>query len=213
MPWFRWLRPVLLLAVLAASLAAGFAGRGWFEYRHGSLHQDDKPRRIVIALGSGPMQTSAALRAAGIEIGAQRLAWVFRLRGDANRYKAGTYEIPADMPLAVLLDRLSAGEGRLSSLRIGEGWTFRQLRALIDFHPELTGDTRELDETQLLSRIGAGFARAEGLFFPDTYQFAPGTSALQIYRQAYRTMERVVEQVEKDIKLKRNMESGKLTVT
>jgi UPF0755 protein len=44
-------------------------------------------------------------------------------------------------------------------------------------------------DAQILKEIGANETQAEGLFFPDTYYFAPNTSDREILKRAYLTMQ------------------------
>ncbi len=48
--------------------------------------------------------------------------------------------------------------------------------------------------TQLLQAIGATETHPEGLFAPDTYLFDPGSSDLDIWRQAYRAQSAALQQ-------------------
>jgi UPF0755 protein len=47
-----------------------------------------------------------------------------------------------------------------------------------------------LADDQILQRIGASEKQAEGLFFPDTYNFATGSSDLSVLKRAYQLMQR-----------------------
>src|SRR5204862_125351 len=71
-----------------------------------------------------------------------------------------------------------------------EGWTFGQFRALLDASPDLRHDTLGLEDAKVLERLQAGELHPEGLFFPDTYLFARGSSDLAVLRRAYRAMQR-----------------------
>jgi UPF0755 protein len=77
------------------------------------------------------------------------------------------------------------GEFAQEQLTIIEGWSFKQMRAAIAAHKGLKHDTAELSDQELMSRVTPEFKAPEGLFFPDTYLFAKGSSELQIYRQAH----------------------------
>lgn len=180
-----------LLVVLAFVLGALAAAT--FSYRSAPLHGDAQPRRVVVPLGAGPIVIASALERAGIKIDPVRLGWVIRIRGDGTRYRAALYDVAGGQSLRDLLDLLARGEGQPATLRLIEGLTFRQVRELFDHHPHLAPDARALDEAALLARIGAPGASAEGLFLPDTYHFAPGTSALTIYRDAWRALDRVLQ--------------------
>src|SRR5690606_20107638 len=92
-----------------------------------------------------------------------------------------------------LLDRIVRGDVLLVDVRFIEGWTFRQMREAIDAHPDLVHETRSMSVTELLQRIGATEAHPEGLFFPDTYRFSPGTRDLEIFRKAYEAQKRTLQ--------------------
>ena len=96
-----------------------------------------------------------------------------------------------------LLRKLVRGDFALKKFRIGEGWNMRQLRAALRNAEGLKNDSANLDDAALLQAIGVEKAAmaptAEGLFFPDTYKYAPNTSDLQILRQSYQTMQRKLE--------------------
>ncbi len=64
------------------------------------------------------------------------------------------------------------------------------MRAALDANPFVRHDSQGLGEVQLLQKIGAKEAQAEGLFFPDTYLFSKGSSDLRVLQRAYRTLQR-----------------------
>jgi UPF0755 protein len=80
------------------------------------------------------------------------------------------------------------GEFAQESITIVEGWTFRQMRAAIQGHPRLRHDTVKLSDEELMKKISSEYTKPEGLFFPDTYLFAKGSSELAIYKQAHQAM-------------------------
>ena len=71
---------------------------------------------------------------------------------------------------------ISKGQVEQSSLTIIEGSTFKELREPLDQDPTLRHDSAALTDAEILERIGATETAAEGLFFPDTYYFAKGSS-------------------------------------
>jgi UPF0755 protein len=93
-----------------------------------------------------------------------------------------------------LFDKMVRGEVLLKDIRFTEGWTFRQMRAAIAQNPDLQHDTLELTDRQVLERVGASETHAEGLFFPSTYFFSPGSSDTEVYRQAYRQLKRLLDE-------------------
>ncbi len=189
----RLIRRVVLASLVVAAFGAGFVGRVFSDYLDTPLHRDAALRKLVISLGAGPAGIAAAFERAGLRVSAQRLAWIIRLRGDGARYRAALYDVAPGQSLRSVLDAIARGEGQAATVRLIEGITFRQVREIIDLHPHVLADTRGLDESALLLRIGIPHPSGEGLFLPDTYHFAPGTSALQLYREAWRAMERVLQ--------------------
>lgn len=183
---------VLLLIALLLGLITGWL---WYAIERRPLHDDAAPRRVLIERGSvSPEALQRALQASGIQL-PRVIIWLgLRSREREGSLRAGTYEIAAGTSLKHLLDRLARGERLLVSVRIIEGWTFRQMRQVIDLHSDLKPDTRALDDADLLRLVGVEAAHPEGQFFPNTYVFSPGDRASDLYRQAHRDLQRVLAQ-------------------
>jgi len=180
----RLLAKFLLLAVFSCVLLAG-AG-AWLIHR--PLEIEGGRADFTVARGSTARAAAAAIRDGGIELDPRIFYWLARLSGKARQIKAGSYEIVAPINAWQLLEKLTAGDVSLRELRLIEGWTFRQVRAAIDAHPDLVHDSEGLDDGEILARIGATETHPEGLFFPDTYLFDLHSSDLDVYRRAYREM-------------------------
>ena len=61
------------------------------------------------------------------------------------------------------------------------------MRAVLAAAAELRQDSRgSMTPAELLQAIGAAETHPEGLFAPDTYLYDPGSSDLDVWRQAYR---------------------------
>ncbi|MDJ0929201.1 MAG: endolytic transglycosylase MltG [Gammaproteobacteria bacterium] len=123
--------------------------------------------------------------------------WLLRLsarvRGQERAVRAGEYDLPAEISPAGLLDMLVAGRVKLHSLTIVEGWTVKELLAAMNAHPAISRTLSAGDPVELAQELELAEAHAEGLFFPDTYRFARGTSDEVLLRQAYDLMtERLV---------------------
>ncbi|HET8711947.1 MAG TPA: endolytic transglycosylase MltG, partial [Spongiibacteraceae bacterium] len=89
------------------------------------------------------------------------------------------------------------GHVRTHTLALVEGWTLAQVRAQLDKDTFLQSSLNEVSNTELLSALGIDKKpgrNAEGLFFPDTYVFSGSTSDRDILRQAYRRMEKVLDE-------------------
>jgi UPF0755 protein len=149
--------------------------------------------RVQIAKGAGPRTIAAELRRRGIAAPEWMVVVASRLRGDADRMKSGVYQVDVPLTLQALLDRFVKGDVLLKDIRFVEGWTFRQMRESIAQHPDLLHDSRDWSDRQLLDKLGMTEGAAEGLFFPSTYFFSPGSSDLDLYRQANRQLRRVLD--------------------
>ncbi len=88
-----------------------------------------------------------------------------------------------------ILDKLERGDVVQSEVVLVEGWTFAQFRAALEASHALRHDSLGLPDAEILARIGASERHPEGLFFPDTYLFARGSSDLAVLRRAYRVMQ------------------------
>lgn len=175
-------KKIILLITLVALLAAGSMA---YWAVQPIIGQDHEPMEFSIEAGSGLKGATGQIADAGVPVNPFLLGLLARATGKSARLKAGSYELkPGTTPLK-LIEQLVRGEFAQESLVVIEGWTFRQMRQAIAQHPALKHDTVQLSDKELLARITPDYAFPEGLFFPDTYLFAKGSSDLQIYRQAY----------------------------
>jgi UPF0755 protein len=180
---FALLRKTLLLAFLLLSSGAGYA----LWYAMSPIGLARTPAEFRIEPGSGLRSAARQIEAAGIPLGSLRFELLVRAMGQSQQIKAGSYELPAALSPLALLDKLTRGDVTQAELALIEGWNIRQVRAALDRHPFLRHDTTGLGGEEFLRRVGAEESHPEGLFFPDTYLFAKGSSDLEILRRAYRT--------------------------
>jgi UPF0755 protein len=128
--------------------------------------------------------------------------WLFvtlaRTLGKATQIKPGNYQLEHEVSPLQLLDMISKGQVAQSSLTIIEGSTFKDLRKLLNQDPTLRHDSAALTDEDILARIGATDKRVEGMFFPDTYNFARGSSDLVVLKRAYQLMQRKLQEVWKN---------------
>jgi len=93
-----------------------------------------------------------------------------------------------------LLEIISQGKVSQRQASVIEGWTFKQFRDALNANPDISHDTATLTDAEILQRIGAAETHPEGLFFPDTYYFSGGSSDLLIFKRAYQTMQKHLQQ-------------------
>ncbi len=124
--------------------------------------------------------------------------WLFVLLarglGKAAQIKPGNYQLEHEVTPLQLLKIISKGQVEQSSMIIIEGATFKQLRATLNAESTLRHDSVQLSDAEILKRIGATEAMAEGLFFPDTYNFDSGSSDIAVLKRAYQLMQRYLQE-------------------
>ena len=181
---FRALKYLFLLVFLAIS-----AGAGWlWWFAHEPLRLAGPAVEFTIPPGSSLRAASRTIARAGVDMPPLAFEAVARAAAKPGDIKAGTYEIAAGATPLDLLGKLTRGEFALVEIKFIEGWTFRQLREALDAHPHVRHDTKGLPDTVVLQRLGLNEAHPEGLFFPDTYRFARGTSDVELLRAANRAL-------------------------
>ncbi len=176
---------VLVGVVLAASLAAVV---GLWLNRPLSLAST--PVEISIEPGATPRDIAEGWVRAGVQAPAWALYEWFRWSGKARRIRAGSYEIGAGTTPAGLLEKMVRGDETLASVRLNEGWTFRQVRAELARAEALRPMSAGMSDAEIMAAIGAPGVSPEGRFHPDTYAFARGSSDLALLTRAYRAMQR-----------------------
>jgi UPF0755 protein len=181
----RTLKRLLYLIIIAVFLFGG-----WVAYRLNSPVQPPSlPYEFSVEPGSSLKIVANQLAAAGVLPDAWSFILLSRLMGVASSLKAGDYEITTSTSPLELLKRITKGDISQSEIRFIEGWTFSQLRQILDQHPSVRHDTTGLSNSEIMNLIGAQETAAEGLFFPDTYYFARGSSDVTILKRAYRAMQ------------------------
>jgi UPF0755 protein len=145
---------------------------------------------IEIPPGTRFRGTVALLQRAGVRVRPSHFEALARLLGRERDIKAGNYLLTQPITPVELLEKLTRGDVTQAEIRLIEGWTFTQFRQALDATADLRHDTSGVEDTEILKRIQATETHPEGLFFPDTYLFARGSSDLAVFRRAYRAMQR-----------------------
>jgi UPF0755 protein len=173
----------LVVAVLAA------VGYGCW-YATTPLAMRQAPLEVEIPRGASLRSIVNILENAGLRVHRREFLLLVRAFGRERDIKAGTYLLARSPTPIELLEKLTRGDVMQAEVRLIEGWTFTQFRAALDAHPDLKHDTGDLEDSEVLARLQAAEPYPEGLFFPDTYLFAKGSSDLAVLRGAYRAMQR-----------------------
>ncbi|MEJ7138898.1 endolytic transglycosylase MltG [Amphibiibacter pelophylacis] len=192
-PTRRWWPKVLLAFVLLAG-ACALAAYLWLG-RPLPLAQDRV--RVVIPEGTGARKAAQLWVAGGVQADPRLLALALRFQegwGGDGRLRAGGYELRRGDSARRLAEKMMRGEQVLLRVRITEGWTFAAMRRALAKADDLTHETAAWSDAELMDKLGAPGVPPEGQFFPDTYSYTLGSSDWLIWKQAYRAMQKRLDQ-------------------
>jgi UPF0755 protein len=184
---FLW----IALLVLGLAVAAALGAR-WYVYQRPLPMTSDRVE-FRVPSGAGVRAIAQIAQSAGVTVDPDVMAAAARVMGTAATLRAGRYAVERGITLAGLLAKLKAGDVLREKLTVVEGITFRELRALLASSSELRPDGAALSNAALLKAVGAAESHPEGLFAPDTYVYDPGTSDLDVLRQAYRRQMKLLQ--------------------
>lgn len=177
---------LVLLPVVAALAVAGAVGYTWYRK---PLPLPQAPYDFEVRSGASLASVARSLHAAGLIPHPLALTGLARLTGVDRTIKAGSYEVEPGITLPRLLAMLTQGDVTQKAITIVEGTTFTQLKLLLKENDDLAHRVVDLPDAELLARLGATESAPEGLFFPDTYYFAAGSSDLAVLQRAHRALE------------------------
>ncbi|SFP56334.1 UPF0755 protein [Nitrosomonas cryotolerans] len=161
-------------------------------YLHYHINADTQlpatPYEFSIEPGSSLKNIARQLVDEGVLPNAWSFILLSRLMGNESSLKAGDYILTSNLSQTALLEYLIKGDARRNEVKFLEGWTFLQLRQVLNEHPAIRHDTLHFSNQEVLQLIGASETAAEGLFFPDTYYFQKNSRDIDILRRAYHRM-------------------------
>jgi len=182
-------RPLVAVGLLLLLSTATAAASLWL-WLNRPLALAGPSVELSIEPGTTPRAIALAWVEAGVQTSPEALYQWFRWSGQARRIRAGSYEIESGTTPRQLLDKMVQGDEALEKLRLGEGWTWRQVRAALAAAPHLKPLTRDMGDAQLMQALGGAVSSTEGRFFPDTYVYSRGVSDLTVLRRAHAAMQR-----------------------
>jgi UPF0755 protein len=145
---------------------------------------------VSIEPGTSPRDIAQAWTQGGVQASPLLLYEWFRWSGQAKKIRAGSYEITRGTTPLALLNKMLRGDVTLATVRLIEGWTFRQFRAELAKAEALKATTAALSDAEIMSALGAPGMAPEGRFYPDTYAYSKGSSDLAVLRRAHRALQK-----------------------
>ncbi len=182
----RWLMAVVLCLGLIA--ATGLAAAWWALAPmavSGAVSFTAPP-------GSSLRAITREAEDAGVPLDEEPFVMMARLAGLDTRVRSGTYEVRPGTSRWGLLQQMARGDVTLVSVTLIEGWTVRQIAAELARHPQVKQTLPPAAGPIEVGRALGLDRPAEGLLWPDTYLFDPGTPDVQILRRAYEAQQRML---------------------
>jgi UPF0755 protein len=127
---------------------------------------------------------------AGVQASPTLLYEWFRWSGQARKIRAGSYEISRGTTPMSLLNKMVRGDESLATVKLLEGWTFKQFRAELAKAEALKPTTAALSDAELMAALGAPGIAPEGRFYPDTYAYSKGSNDLAVLKRALHAMQK-----------------------
>lgn len=119
-------------------------------------------------------------------------AFVLFSRYHGGTLKTGAYPISGNLSTIELVQYLSTATPEKISVRLNEGFTIKQMREKIYLSGSLNNNVQSLSDTEILQLLDPNtqYTSLEGLLFPDTYLFNGTPKETDVYRIAYKTMQK-----------------------
>ncbi len=179
------------LALIAVLLAA--AGL-WFWHNQTSFADQpitpDQPA-VIIAPGDGLNTVVRKLREVGVDEGTDTQWQLLARQLDAaGKLKVGEYALDNNLTPRELLTRMRQGRVVQHRVTIVEGWNIRQLRAALKRADPLVHTTDDLNDSELMAKLGFPGQHPEGRFLPETYVYQRGDSDVDVLKRAHAAMEK-----------------------
>ena len=184
MPRQRVLRWVALIVVADLVLGAAFAWVVWVR----PLPLPRSPYSFEVPPGASLSTVARRLAHDDVLLTPHLLSGLARLRGEDRAIKAGSYEIEAGTTLPRLLAMLTQGDVTQTSLTIVEGVTFADLKRTLRGSADVRDTVLDLTDAALMEKLGAPGRLPEGMFFPDTYFYAAGSTDLALLARSHRAL-------------------------
>lgn len=172
-----------VLVALLTSLASGGCG---------APADPGPPVRVLIPSGASFRTAADSLEKSGV-IGSGRLFRIYAKLSSRDRsIKPGTYELRPGLSWRELLDDLTEGRALVVTVTIPEGWSLAEIVPQLARKLEVPVESVEaaVRDSALRAALQVPTPTLEGYLFPETYTFAPGSSARDAVTEMTREFQR-----------------------
>jgi UPF0755 protein len=192
---------MLLLLLVFASIGVIVAWLYYFAHHNLPLPAVSAKAGLTDSAFDFTVKPGASLKALSKQLTEQNLLpepqsfWLLgRLTNQATGIQAGSYRLDTAVTPLELLQKLNDGDVIPVSVTFIEGSTFADMRARLEKTDGVKVMLKGLSNTEVLKRIGATESYPEGLFFPDTYRFATGSTDVELLKTSYLAMKKKLDE-------------------
>ncbi|MCL2369363.1 MAG: endolytic transglycosylase MltG [Alphaproteobacteria bacterium] len=171
------------LVIIAVWVVAGALIAGWHYGLRSGVRAD-----TTITVQSGASVISVARELRNRELISSTHVFRVAVRLNGGIVQRGLYDIPRGSGTWAIARKLANGRVATTTIVIPEGKTVRQIVAILERNPYLTGVACPT------------MCPEDGMLFPDTYRVARGTSRAAVIDLMRRTMDDVKRQKERNIR-------------
>jgi UPF0755 protein len=187
------MKKLIGLLFLFVILAAGGIAAWFHHFSNLKLTIAPTANEFTVKQGASLKLVAKQLTEKGI-LAEPNSLWLLGRALDKTKIQAGTYRLDDGITPVELLDKLNAGDVLLAEIRFVEGGTFADMLAVLQANKSVKQTLAGVSRADVWKRIEATEKHPEGLLFPDTYQFAPGTTDVEILKRTYRAMQKKLEE-------------------
>jgi peptidoglycan lytic transglycosylase G len=189
----KWLIGTLSL-LLAGAVVAVLA---YWQFLQWADTPVDADADVIINFSAGESLATLAdeLASAKYMSDARRFVLLGRITRADTRLQAGEYLFEQAATPRQLLNKLTQGDVIRHAFRIDEGITVMQLLEQLRNQTTLQHTLQARDAQSLADELALSRASAEGLFFPDTYQYTRGHTDAQLLQRAAAALDAQLSEV------------------
>jgi len=181
------------LATFGAILAAGAWGTAWLadgveRFMNAPMNAPTTGYSLFVERGQTLSGVAERLATDSILDHPRYLAYYARWHERDRGIQAGEYLVEPHTTPVRLLEMMERGEVVQHRVRLIEGWSWHRALAEIQSHPIVEKTLDDPTAEELARRLGLPTPHPEGWFMPATYDFARGTTDLEVLDTDHRAM-------------------------
>jgi len=170
-------------------IAIGLLCYDWYRFLMTPLNLEEQSVDYTLEPGMTVINLANDLQQQGLLKRPRYLIWFARRTGLSAELKAGEYRFTPGTTPKALLEQIAQGKVIPRFLTLVEGWDFYQMMAAVNENSHLRHELTDLSAAALMEKLGYPDQHPEGMFFPETYQFAGGTTDIELLQSAYQMMQ------------------------